>query len=236
MSRRAGGSWGRVKKFGTWSWGRRWHPPGHCARWRPGDVSHHPWCSPRARLARSWAVLPGVSIRPCWLPAQPGLAPAPWHHHGGSVAWEGGCRGSIYRCPDASGECWSSSGQLGSAGQCHGPWLGVCLVRHQLAPRLGASLSQHDGARLKASDKLFGGGESCRLPSSAPCREQSAGSGDPSAQGSGQSWQPPGSPGTAGHPLPSALRLPPTLHSFRPAQSAAIIALISCCRGTGRAR
>lgn len=94
---------------------------------------HRPPCLPHSRLARSRAVLPGVGIRPCWLPAQLGLALAPaWRHRGGCVGWEGGCRGSVYRCPDAPGERWSSHRQLGSAGRCRGPSLGVSWGQHWL--------------------------------------------------------------------------------------------------------
>lgn len=88
--------------------------------------SHRPQCSQRARLAGSWDVLPNTGIRPCWRPAQPGLASAPAHcHHGGCVGWESGCKGSVFRCPAAPGKHWSICQQLGRARRCHSPRLGV---------------------------------------------------------------------------------------------------------------
>lgn len=208
-ARTAASSWIPAGKLGTQSWDRQGCPRGHWAHWNPGDVSElcaHRRAVPGAHHVPDW---PGAGLccpalasdpagfLPGWAwhqhPAALALALS-WHHRGGCVGREGGC---ICRCPDAPGEHWSHRGQLGSARRC---CLAGGLQGSTGSSRLRASLSQQDGAQLKASDKLFDGGELCQLPSSVSCQRAKCQRQGPLCVGQQAGLAP---LGTAGHPLPS---------------------------------
>lgn len=172
-----------------------------------GTCQHSVPIVPSTRHVPDW---PGAG------PCRPALASDPagslpgrgWHRHPPGVttgaAWGGkvGAGGALADARVLQVSIRAAAGSWAVPGDAAAPGWG--------SPRgstgsswLGASLSRQDGARLKASDKLFDGSESCQLLSSAPCREQSAGGGDPCVWRGRQGWHPQAPLGTAGHALPS---------------------------------
>ena len=164
-------------------------------------------------------IIPGARHAPGWPgagPRCPVLASDPagslpgwgWHWHPPGVTV-----GAVWGGKVGAGGAFADAQMLQvSVGAAAGSWAvpGDAAAPGWGSPRgstgslqLRASLSWQDGAQLKASEKLFDGGESCQLPSSVTCGEQSASGGDFCVQGGGQGWHPQAPLGTAGHPLPS---------------------------------